>query len=74
MWTLWIMQGSANANFYFATTLAYNVAQVERQLLSLLSKEFISKVFLITDVLVAWLRKRSHLKDGFWKNTIISLQ
>ena len=28
MWTLWIHAGSANANFFFAVTLAYNAAQV----------------------------------------------
>ncbi|CDW53907.1 PIG-U domain containing protein [Trichuris trichiura] len=28
MWHLWIEQGSANANFFFAVTLAYAVAQV----------------------------------------------
>jgi phosphatidylinositol glycan class U len=28
MWTLWIDQGSANSNFYFAITLVYNSAQV----------------------------------------------
>ena len=31
MWTLWIHAGSANANFFFAITLAYNAAQVRRR-------------------------------------------
>jgi phosphatidylinositol glycan class U len=28
MWQMWIVFGSGNANFYFAVTLAYCVAQV----------------------------------------------
>lgn len=28
MYNLWIFNGSANANFYFAVTLAFNTAQV----------------------------------------------
>lgn len=28
MYNLWIFSGSANANFYFAVTLAFNTAQV----------------------------------------------
>ncbi|VDO22151.1 unnamed protein product [Haemonchus placei] len=28
MWHMWIVAGSGNANFYFAVTLIYNVAQV----------------------------------------------
>jgi len=28
LWYLWIYAGSANANFYFAITLAYSSAQV----------------------------------------------
>ena len=27
-WYLWIYAGSANANFFYATTLAYNTSQV----------------------------------------------
>ena len=30
-WYLWIYTGSANANFYFAMTLVFNVAQVRIQ-------------------------------------------
>ena len=29
-WYLWIYTGSANANFYFAMTMVFNVAQVRR--------------------------------------------
>lgn len=28
LWHLWIVMGTANANFYFGVTLAYNTAQV----------------------------------------------
>ena len=28
MWHMWILMGTANSNFYFAVTLAYNTAQV----------------------------------------------
>lgn len=28
MWHMWIISGSGNANFYFAATLIYNLAQV----------------------------------------------
>ncbi len=30
-WYLWIYTGSANANFYFAMTLLFNVAQVRKE-------------------------------------------
>lgn len=29
-WYLWIYTGSANANFYFAMTMVFNVAQVRK--------------------------------------------
>jgi phosphatidylinositol glycan class U len=29
-WYLWIYAGSANANFYFAMTMVFNVAQVKK--------------------------------------------
>lgn len=28
MWQMWVVSGSGNANFYFAATLTYSVAQV----------------------------------------------
>ncbi len=28
LWHLWIIMGTANSNFYFGVTLAYNTAQV----------------------------------------------
>lgn len=28
MWQMWIILGTANSNFYFGVTLAYNVGQV----------------------------------------------
>lgn len=30
MWHMWIMMGTANSNFYFGVTLAYNTAQVNK--------------------------------------------
>uniref|UniRef100_A0A914XA90 Phosphatidylinositol glycan anchor biosynthesis class U protein n=1 Tax=Plectus sambesii TaxID=2011161 RepID=A0A914XA90_9BILA len=48
MWKLWIQDGSANANFYFAITLAYCTAQI----------------FLLTDLLYAELRHRIHMTHG----------
>ena len=32
LWHLWIVMGTANANFYFGVTLAYNTAQVIKQI------------------------------------------
>ncbi|CAJ0577732.1 unnamed protein product, partial [Mesorhabditis spiculigera] len=40
MWHLWAVSGSGNANFYFAVTLIYNLAQV----------------FLLTDIIMAHFR------------------
>ncbi|VBB32225.1 unnamed protein product [Acanthocheilonema viteae] len=40
MWQMWIVTGSGNANFYFAVTLTYSVAQI----------------FLLTDLLYGYLR------------------
>ncbi|KAM3720903.1 Phosphatidylinositol glycan anchor biosynthesis class U protein [Dirofilaria immitis] len=40
MWQMWIVTGSGNANFYFAITLTYSVAQI----------------FLLTDLLYGYLR------------------
>ncbi|XP_077976472.1 GPI-anchor transamidase component PIGU-like [Styela clava] len=48
MWHLWIHAGTANANFYFATTLAYTTAHV----------------FIMTDMLVAYLKYDFHLWEG----------
>lgn len=45
MWHLWIHTGSGNANFYFAITLVYSISQI----------------FLIVDVLFAYL-KREYIK------------
>ncbi|XP_013381827.1 phosphatidylinositol glycan anchor biosynthesis class U protein [Lingula anatina] len=48
LYYLWIYAGSANANFYFAVTLVYNTAQI----------------FLITDILFAFLKREYHLIHG----------
>lgn len=48
MWLMWIVIGSANANFYFAVTLAYSVAQI----------------FLLTDLLYAYLHKKVAKERG----------
>ncbi|CAI8016035.1 Phosphatidylinositol glycan anchor biosynthesis class U protein [Geodia barretti] len=47
-WYLWIHAGSANANFFFATTLAYSLAQV----------------FLVSDVMYSFLVHRYDLCHG----------
>ncbi|XP_071176778.1 phosphatidylinositol glycan anchor biosynthesis class U protein-like [Mytilus edulis] len=49
LYHLWIYAGSANANFYFATSLAFSTAQI----------------FLITDLLYAYLRREFDLENGF---------
>ncbi|CAL4063898.1 unnamed protein product, partial [Meganyctiphanes norvegica] len=48
MYNLWIFNGSANANFYFAVTLAFNTAQI----------------FLVTDLLFAHVKREYHLFAG----------
>ncbi|XP_076064273.1 phosphatidylinositol glycan anchor biosynthesis class U [Oratosquilla oratoria] len=48
MYNLWIFNGSANANFYFAVTLAFNTAQI----------------FLVTDLLFAHVKREYHLRNG----------
>jgi len=42
MWTMWVVTGSGNANFYFAVSLVYNVAQI----------------YLISDLLLAHMRSK----------------
>ncbi|XP_068699893.1 phosphatidylinositol glycan anchor biosynthesis class U protein-like [Montipora foliosa] len=49
-WHLWIYAGSANANFFFATTLAYSTAQI----------------LLMSDVLFAFLRREYDLYHGIY--------
>ncbi|XP_064610582.1 phosphatidylinositol glycan anchor biosynthesis class U protein-like [Liolophura sinensis] len=48
LWHLWIYAGSANANFYFAITLVYTTAEI----------------FLVTDLLFAFLRREFSLLHG----------
>ncbi|XP_022647943.1 phosphatidylinositol glycan anchor biosynthesis class U protein-like [Varroa jacobsoni] len=48
MWQQWIFAYSGNANFYFAMTLLYNVAQV----------------FLLTDLLVSDMKRKFYLQHG----------
>ncbi|EPB77905.1 GPI transamidase subunit PIG-U [Ancylostoma ceylanicum] len=43
MWHMWIVAGSGNANFYFAVTLIYNVAQI----------------YLMIDLMFAYFRKEA---------------
>ncbi|UJR37524.1 hypothetical protein I4U23_030226 [Adineta vaga] len=47
-WYLWIYTGSANANFYFAMTLVFNVSQT----------------FLLSDLIYAYLKRQFFLKNG----------
>lgn len=48
MWHMWIILGTANSNYYFGVTLAYNVGQI----------------FLITDLLFAYLKREFYLSNG----------
>ncbi|KHN75376.1 Phosphatidylinositol glycan anchor biosynthesis class U protein [Toxocara canis] len=48
MWQMWVVTGSGNANFYFAVTLCYSMAQI----------------FLMTDLLYSDLRKKAALARG----------
>lgn len=48
VWHLWIYSGSANANFFFGVTLSFATAQI----------------FLITDVLFAYIKRDFTLKHG----------
>ena len=53
-WYLWIHAGSANANFFFATTLAYSLAQVYRPSIVLLVFFLLLQVFLVSDVMYSF--------------------
>lgn len=48
LWHLWLYSGSANANFYFAITLAFNTGQI----------------FLLTDILSAFIKREYYLLNG----------
>ncbi|CAG2176453.1 unnamed protein product [Oppiella nova] len=48
LWHLWIVMGTANSNFYFGVTLAYNTAQI----------------FLITDLLFAFVKREFYINNG----------
>lgn len=48
LWHLWIYASSANANFYFGITLAFNTGQI----------------FMITDLLFAHVKRRYYLENG----------
>lgn len=48
LWHLWIYAGSANANFYFGTTLAFSTGQI----------------FLVTDLLFAYVKREFCLRNG----------
>ncbi|XP_021961854.1 phosphatidylinositol glycan anchor biosynthesis class U protein [Folsomia candida] len=50
-WFLWIYSGSANANFYFGVTIAFGTAQI----------------FLLTDVLLAYMKREYYLCHGMKK-------
>lgn len=52
MWHLWIMLGTANSNFFFGVTLAYNVAQI----------------LLATDILFACKKRDFYLEHGIPKD------
>ena len=52
MWHLWIMLGTANSNFFFGVTLAYNTAQI----------------LLVTDVMFAFKKREFYLEHGIPKD------
>ena len=49
LYQLWIYNGSANANFFFAITLVFSTAQI----------------FLVTDLLFAHVKREFYLISGF---------
>ncbi|XP_046843516.1 phosphatidylinositol glycan anchor biosynthesis class U protein-like [Xenia sp. Carnegie-2017] len=53
-WHLWIYAGSANANFFYAVTLAYSSAQI----------------FLLGDVIYAFLRRNFDLEHGITRKKV----
>uniref|UniRef100_A0A914RP53 Uncharacterized protein n=1 Tax=Parascaris equorum TaxID=6256 RepID=A0A914RP53_PAREQ len=53
MWQMWIVTGSGNANFYFAVTLCYSMAQTARR-----------PIFLMTDLLYSHLREKAAEERG----------
>lgn len=58
MWQMWVVSGSGNANFYFAATLTYSVAQI----------------FLLTDLLYGHLRQKVAEERGITdENKVILL-
>ncbi|RWS15875.1 phosphatidylinositol glycan anchor biosynthesis class U protein-like protein [Dinothrombium tinctorium] len=52
MWQMWIILGTANSNYYFGVTLAYNTAQI----------------LLITDLLFAFTKRQFYLNKGIMKD------
>lgn len=57
MWQMWIVTGSGNANFYFAATLIYSVAQI----------------FLLTDLLYGYLRLKLVERRGITDESKIAV-
>uniref|UniRef100_A0A1I8ENY0 GPI transamidase subunit PIG-U n=1 Tax=Wuchereria bancrofti TaxID=6293 RepID=A0A1I8ENY0_WUCBA len=57
MWQMWIVTGSGNANFYFAATLTYSVAQI----------------FLLTDLLYGYLRLKLVERRGITDESKIAV-
>ena len=49
LYHLWIYNGSANANYFFAINLVFGTAQI----------------FLVTDILVAYLKREFYLRNGY---------
>ncbi|VDK84537.1 unnamed protein product [Onchocerca ochengi] len=57
MWQMWIVTGSGNANFYFAVTLTYSIAQT----------------FLLTDLLYGYLRLKLIERRGITDESKIAV-
>ncbi|RWS28471.1 phosphatidylinositol glycan anchor biosynthesis class U protein-like protein [Leptotrombidium deliense] len=52
MWHMWIVLGTANSNYFFGVTLAYNTAQI----------------LLLTDLLFAFTKRQFYLNEGLLKD------
>ena len=66
-WYLWIHAGSANANFFFATTLAYSLAQVYTPSIvysCITGVSLLLQVFLVSDVMYSFLVHKYDLCHG----------
>lgn len=79
VWYLWIYCNSANANFYFGTTLAFASAQVSWYYFYFSMQKwnptiFVPQIFLVTDLLFASNKREFCLREGLSVITKIALE